>query len=259
MNILVCVKQVPDDFVKVRLDAGTRQPATADIDKVVNAFDTYAVEMAVRYCEANGGKVVVATIGEEDTVRPALVQMIAVGARQGYIALPSAAAADESLTAADLVELVKKCEEAEGAAFDVILCGKESTDEISSQVGAMLAEKMKVGFVSSVVDMTAVDNGMRVQQETEDGFAYYETMCPAVFSVAKPAYDPRYPNLKSKMAARKAVIPCISDGLSEALPAVTCLSYTEPPKREAGVKIQEKDALEAVKKAIDLMSNDKVL
>lgn len=257
MNILVCVKQVPDDFVKVRLDA-LGQPDTAGIDKIVNAFDTYAVEMAVRFCETNGGKVVVASLGAEETVRPALVQMIAVGANQAYLGSPSAQEADEGLTASDLKELIRKCEEQEGAPFDIILCGKESTDEISSQVGAMLAEKMQIGFVSSVVGIEPAANGLRVKQETEEGFSYYETACPAVFTIAKPEYDPRYPNLKSKMAARKAVIPCLPAESAAAL-AVRCIGYTEPPKREAGVKIQEKDPQAAVARALQLMIDDKVL
>lgn len=258
MNILVCVKQVPDDYVKVHLDENGK-PEVAGIDKVVNAFDTYAVEMAVRYCEKHGGRVVVATIGEESQVRPALVQMIAVGAAQGYLAAPAAEEPDEAAMAAELSAMVKACEVEEGAAFDLILCGKESTDEISSQIGAMLAEKMGLGFVSSAVGFEPVENGLRVQQETEEGYAYYETACPAVLTVAKPEYDPRYPTLKSKMAARKAVIPNLASAAVAENPAVTCLGYSEPPKRTGGMKIQEKEAAEAVAKAMAVLIEDKVL
>lgn len=258
MNILVCVKQVPDDYVKVHLDESGR-PAVAGIDKVVNAFDTYAVEMAVRHCEKHGGKVVVVTIGEESQVRPALVQMIAVGAAQGYTAAPVNAEQDEASVAAGLAELVKACEKEEGITFDLILCGKESTDEISSQVGAMIAEKLELGFVSSTVAFEPVEGGLRVKQETEDGFACYEVACPAVLTVAKPEYDPRYPTLKSKMAARKAVIPNLSDTAPDCCPAVRCLGYSEPPRRESGVKIQEKEPAEAVAKAMAMLIEDKVL
>lgn len=258
MNILVCVKQVPDDYVKVHLDESGK-PAVAGIDKVVNAFDTYAVEMAVRHCEKHGGKVVVATIGEESQVRPALVQMIAVGAGQGYIAKPWAAEPDEASMAAGLAALVKACEKEEGTAFDLILCGKESTDEISSQVGAMMAEKMGLGFVSSTVEFEPMEGGLRVKQETEEGYACYEVACPAVLTVAKPDYDPRYPTLKSKMAARKVEIPNLSGVAEDCQPAVRCLGYGEPPKRENGVKIQEKEAAEAVAKAMAILTEDKVL
>lgn len=257
MNILVFVKQVPDDVVKVHVDEDGR-PAVGGIDKIVNAFDTYAVEMAVRMCEAEGGNVTVASLGDETAVRPSLVQMIAVGAGKAYIG-SAIGGADESVTAAQLASMVKQCEEQEGEPFDVILCGKESTDEISSQVGAMLAERLGLGFVSSVVEITRTETGLKVKKETEEGFDYYETSVPAVFTVAKPGYDPRYPTLKSKMAARKAVIPCLEADADGTAPAVVCLKYEEPPKREAGVKIQEKEAAEAVARALKLMREDKVL
>ncbi len=258
MNILVCVKQVPDDFVKVGLGKdGT--PAVDGIEKVVNAFDTYGVEMAVRYCESHGGKVVAVTLGEEKKVRPSMVQLIAVGVSQAYIFAPSIDAPDEYAVASQLSQLVKQCEKEEGISFDLIICGKESTDEISSQVGAMLAEKLKYSFVSSAVGFEPVTDGLHVKQETEDGSATYFVPFPSVITVAKPEYEPRYPNLKSKMAARKAVIPYISDTLSPVEPVVKCLGYKEPGKRKAGVKIQEKNAADAVAKLIELMKDDKVL
>lgn len=258
MNILVFVKQVPDDYVKVRLDESGK-PAVQAIDRIVNAFDTYAVEMAVRCCEVNGGNVTVASLGEEKQVRPALVQMIAVGAKKAYIGCPALDTPDEFTTAQALAELARLCGEAQKESFDLILCGKESTDEISSQVGAMLAEILHLGFISSAVEFEPMGRGVRVKQETEDGYAVYETACPAVLTVAKPGYDPRYPTLKSKMAARKAEIPCLMGGWQEAKPAVRCLGYAEPPKREAGVKIQEKTAEEAVAKAIAMMAGDRIL
>lgn len=257
MNILVFVKQVPDDVVKVHVGEDGK-PAVGGIDKIVNAFDTYAVEMAVRLCEAVGGRVIVASLGHEAAVRPSLVQMIAVGAARAYIGSP-VDGADEGVVAAQLAAMARQCEEQEAEPFDLILCGKESTDEISSQVGAMLAEKLGLGFVSSVVEITVDGDGLKAKRETEEGFDYYETTMPAVFTVAKPDYDPRYPTLKSKMAARKAVIPCLEAVVQGLAPVVSCLKYEEPPKREAGVKIQEKEAEEAVLKALELMKEDKVL
>lgn len=258
MKILVCVKPVPDDYVKVHLDAEGK-PDVGGIDKIVNAFDTYAVEMAVRHAEANGGTVVAASVGLEEEVRPALVQMISVGAGRAYIGSADLKGADARTTAAALAQLARDCEAAEGEPFDLILCGKESTDEISSQVGAMLAEMLGVGFVSSAVAVEASGDGIQVKQETEDGYAVYETGCPAVLTVAKPDYDPRYPTLKSKMAARRAVIPALLEGWPGCPNAVRCLGYAEPPRREAGVKIQEKVAADAVARAMAIMTEDRVL
>ena len=85
---------------------------------------------------------------------------------------------------------------------------------------------------------------------------------PAVFTVAKPGYDPRYPNIKAKMAARRAVIPVLTAadaGISRAANTVACVGYIEPPKRSAGVKIQEKEAADAVARAMAILLQENVL
>lgn len=262
MEILVCVKQVPDDFVEVHLDPATQTPATAEIERVANAFDTYAVELAVRYCEANGGSVTAACMGPE-SAKNTLKNLIAVGVNKAYLFSDQILEnGDDGVIAGYLAQVVKTCEEKNGAPFGMILCGKESTDEISSQVGAMLAEKLAVPFVSSVIEVGPNGDGLSAKQETEEGIATYETASPALFTIAKPGYDPRYPSIKSKMAARKVEIPVLSAadaGITAGTPVVTCTAYTAPPKREAGLLIQEKTAEEAVAKAMAAMKQDNAL
>ena len=110
--------------------------------------------------------------------------------------------------------------------------------------------------------MTPDGDGLQARQETEDGAVLYHTPCGAVYTIAKPGYEPRYPNIKTKMAARKAKIPVFSAadaGASAVANQITCLGYAEPPKRSAGVKIQEKENAEAVRKAMELLLQDKVL
>lgn len=261
MNILVCVKQVPDDYAQIRLEPASQTPALAGVEIVNNAFDTYALEMAVRFCEANGGTVTVVTLGSE-SAQSGLKNLLAVGAGKAYLIVPDETDVDASGVAAYLHKAVEKCEELNGEPFDLILCGKESTDEINSQVGAMLAEKMELPFVSSVIGIAACARGLIARQETEDGYCAYETAVPAVFTVAKPDYDPRYPNIKSKMAARKAVIPTVSgaDAGLEAQPRrVVCVRYTEPAQRQTGMRIQTADAAEAAARAVAAMAEAKVL
>lgn len=255
MNILVCVKQVPDDYAEIRLGADGR-PATAGVDIVNNAFDTYALELAVRFCEANGGSVTAVTIGPE-SAQSGLKNLLAVGASKAYLCT-APGETDEGGAAARLAQAVELCQGQDGVTYDLILCGKESTDEIGSQVGAMLAERLGAAFVSSVVEAEPCGDGLKVRQETEEGGVIYEASTPAVLTIAKPAYDPRYPNIKTKMAARKATIPVLA--LTAEEPAlVSCIGYSEPPKRQAGVVIQEKEAAEAVKKAVAMMAEANVL
>lgn len=262
MDILVCVKQVPDDYAEIHLDPATGLPAAEAAEKVANAFDTYALELATRYCEANGGEVTVACIGPEG-VSSMMKNLLAVGAKKAYVFDQTGLeGADEAVTAAYLASIVKKCQELSGQAYGLILCGKESTDEISGQVGARLAEKLGLGFVSSVVEVEPNGDSLAAKQETEDGYIKFAVNTPAVLTIAKPAYDPRYPNIKAKMAARKAVIPVISAadaGIEKAVNLASCVGYSEPPKRNAGVKIQEKEAADAVSKAMSILLQDKVL
>lgn len=255
MNILVCVKQVPDDYAEIRLGADGK-PATAGVETVNNAFDTYALELAVRFCEAHGGTVTAATIGP-DGAQSGLKNLLAVGANKAYLCTAQGEA-DEGGTAALLARAVEQCQNQEGIQYDLILCGQESTDEIGTQVGARLAERLGAAFVSGVVEAEPCGDGLKACQETEEGGVIYELSLPAVLTIAKPAYDPRYPNIKTKMAARKAVIPVIELGAAE--PALaSCVGCSEPPKRQAGVVIQKKEAAEAVKKAVAMMAEANVL
>ena len=189
--------------------------------------------------------------------------LLAVGAKKAYLFKDDVfAGADEGATAAYLAKVVKKCEAENGQPYGMILCGKESTDEISGQVGARLAEILGTGFVSSVIEVEPQEEGLVAKQETEEGYIRYSVAQPAVFTIAKPSYDPRYPNIKAKLAARKAVVPVFSAADAEVSAAeakVSLKGYSEPPKRTAGVRIKEKEAAEAVRKAMEKMLQDKAL
>ena len=166
MDILVFVKQVPDDSVEIHLD-GAGVPAVKDVEKVTNAFDTYALELAARYTEANGGEVTVAAIGTEDCTSM-MKNLLAVGAKKAYLFKDDVfAGADEGAVAAYLAKAVKKCEAENGQPYGMILCGKESTDEISGQVGARLAEILGTGFVSSVIEAEPQDDELLWQSRKQ--------------------------------------------------------------------------------------------
>ena len=262
MEILVCIKQVPDDSVEIHLDPKTMTPDLSHADQQGNAFDTYALELAVRYVEANGGTVTVASVGPEDN-KVCLKNALAVGAKKAYhISDEGAANADGAVTAAILAAAVPKMEEANGAPFDLILCGRESTDYISGEVGELLAEKLGRPFVTDAVEVTGNEGGILVKKELDAGYYMMEAALPAVLTVSKPNYDPRYPTIKSKLAARKVKIPTVKDytlGEGEAQAKVAYLGYKEPPKREAGIKIQEDEPADAVSKALEVMRADKAL
>lgn len=261
MKILLCVKQVPDDSVEIHLDNKTKKPNLNGVSLVANAFDTYALELAVRFTEANGGDVSVLTIGADDSLNT-LKNCLAVGAKEAFFVKDDLYADLDAIGAANVLsDAIHKIEKDKGEKFDLILCGKESTDEITGQVGAMLAEKLGTGFVSSAVVIDLRNNGIEVHQEIEEGYNLVTVETPVVVTVSKPNYDPRYPTIKTKMASRRAVIPTYSAAeIGDVKQAkVHCIEYVEPPKREAGIKIQEKDATLAVSAAIEQMKKNKAI
>jgi electron transfer flavoprotein beta subunit len=261
MQILICVKQVPDDSIEIRLDNKVKKPNLNGVSLVANAFDTYALELAVRFMEANGGNVSVLNVGADDSINT-LKNCLSVGAKEAYFSKDDLYANLDAIGTADvLVDTIHKIEKDKGQKFDLILCGMESTDEITGQVGAMLAEKMGVGFISRAVEVNLKDDVMEVHQETDEGYNVVSLESPSVVTVSKPAYDPRYPTIKTKMKSRKAVIPTYSaTEIGEVKQAkVRCIEYVAPPKREAGIKIQEKDVTLAVGATMDQMKKDKAI
>ncbi|MDR1831836.1 MAG: electron transfer flavoprotein subunit beta/FixA family protein [Fusobacteriaceae bacterium] len=268
MEILVCIKQVPDDSVEVRVDKGTGLPAIDGIEKVVNAFDTYALEMAARYVEANGGAVTALSIGPE-SAKDALRSCLAVGASKAFVVRDDAFEGSDSLgTSCILAAAIGRLEEQNGKPFDLIFCGKETTDSASGQVGCQLAEQLGRGLITNIIALEPKGDGIAAKHETEEGYVLMETAVPAVVTVTKPNYDPRYPTIKSKMAARKMTIEEIKGADLSGLDAaktgvggshVKTVNYYAPPKRQAGVKIKEKTVEEAVAKAIGIMTEAKVI
>ena len=156
MQILLCVKQVPDDSIEIHLDKEKKKPNLNGVSLVANAFDTYALELAVRFIETHGGKVSVLTVGADDSLNT-LKNCLAVGAKEAFFVKDDLYADLDAMgTAHVLADAIHKIEQDKGEKFDLILCGKESTDEITGQVGAMLAEKLRTGFVSSASRIVAM-------------------------------------------------------------------------------------------------------
>ncbi|MEA4971850.1 MAG: electron transfer flavoprotein subunit beta/FixA family protein [Candidatus Metalachnospira sp.] len=256
MEILVCVKQVPDADVEVKLNAAGA-PDVEKIAPVVNAFDGYALEMATRFKEANGGMVVVMSIGT-DAVKDSMKNCLAVGADEAYIISDIIADADTLATSEVIAAAVAKLEEVRGKKFDIICCGKESTDYACGQVTQQVAEKLGYGEVVDVIGFETKDDVIAVKKETEEGYNMLEVAAPCVLGVIKPNYEPRYPTMKSKMAARKKEIPAVEVGVSATSPVKVVKVYT-PAKKSAGVKIKEETNEESALKAFSMLVDAKVL
>lgn len=261
MELLVCIKQVPDDSVAVRLKPGAQEPDLEGITPVVNPFDTYALEMAVRLKEAAGGSVTVLTAGPE-AAKDGIKNCLSVGADQGFLVAGAELAPGDTLGNGRLLAAAIQKLQAEGRAFDVILCGREATDRASGQTGPQLAEILGIPVICDGVELTVTEPGLLVKQETEDGYRLLEAPVPCLITVNKPAYDPRYPTIKSKLAARKAAVPVIeAETLSGTAPGpqLRQLGLREPVRRRTGVKLQEESCADAAAKALAMMVQAKAL
>ena len=256
MNILVFIKEVPDDSVAVSVQGD--RAAISDITPIVNAFDTYSLEMAVRLKEANEeSQVVVVSIGNEE-VKNSLKNCLGVGADKAYLVKNDDYRKLDAKAITEILMGAKEKLEAELGAFDVICFGKETTDAEASQVGVYFANKSNLGVVTSVIAMDKDGDKLVTKQEIDGGYRLVETILPSVVTIAKPDYEPRYPTIKSKMAARRQKIDDFEVEATSS-PILEEVKDFEPKKREAGVKIQEEEVEDTVAKAISLMLEQKVL
>ena len=263
MEILVFIKQVPDDSVDIKLNPATGTPNLDGVTPVTNAFDTYALEMATRFKEANGGSITVATIGGDGAVA-SIKECLAVGGDKGFlIKCDDVDTLDAAAKATLMANAVPKLEELAGAKFDIIFTGKEATDYAGGITGVTLAAKLGVGVMTDVIAVDPADGGVDVKQMTESGYNVVGLATPCVVTIQKPDYDPRYPTIKSKMKARKAEVPVIAAAdLGDAPSLTKVLGQREPAKKQAGVKLfpSEDEPIAAVTaRAVGMMAAAKVL
>ncbi|MBQ3437900.1 MAG: electron transfer flavoprotein subunit beta/FixA family protein [Fusobacterium sp.] len=258
MEILVCIKQVPDDSVEISLNPNNGKANLDGVAEVVNAFDTYALEMATRLKETKNGRITVLSLGGESTSN-SLKNCLAVGADEAYLIKNEAYQEKEPFTVAEiLADAVKQIEEKNGKKFDMIFCGKESTDFASGQVGIMLANILDYPVITNLIDVDTTTDKVIAKRETEEGYQKIESSFPCLLTVNKPNYEPRYPTIKSKMAARKKNIEelMVEDRNENIIEEVRTFA---PAKRQAGEKLKTGSNEEMVAEAIKKMLEAKVL
>lgn len=179
MNILVCIKQVPDDSVEIHLNAeGT--PDLANVTPVVNAFDTYALEMAARLKESSEGEVTVVCVGE-DSAKNSLKNCLAVGADHAFLVSDDAFKGSDTTGIANILKnVIAKLEADNGQKFDLVFCGKEATDAALGQGGLMLAEELGTSVITNITEIALDGDKVTAKQETEEGYRTVEASAPCV-------------------------------------------------------------------------------
>jgi len=202
MNIVVCLKQVPG-ITKVEIDPQTNTLVREGIENIVNPFDTYALEEGVRLKERYGGKVTAISMGPPQA-EEMLREAISVGADEAILLSDGTfAGADTLATSYTLARAMDRLEQ-----FDLIICGRQTIDGDTGQVGPELAEMLGIPFVAYVSQIEEISSeGMRVRRMVEDGHEVIEAPLPAVISVVKEINVPRLPSLRGFARAKSVVIP----------------------------------------------------
>ena len=233
MKVAVCVKQVPEGGK--RIDPGTKRLDRSG-EGALNAFDTHAVEEALRVKDAaGGGEVVLVSMGPAKAA-DALRKALAMGADRAVLITDDAAAG------ADLVgtsRVLAAALEREGA--DLVLFGQQAADADGAVLWSAVAERLRRPVISQVAELTLADGKVRGKRQTEFGYDVIETPLPAVVAVSDAINEPRYPSLKGIMGAKSKPQETLTlaDLEVEAGAKTEVLAMSEPPPRGDTRKIED--------------------
>lgn len=238
MNIIVCIKQVPDTESQIKIGADGKSIVTDDIKWVMNPYDEFGVEEALRLKEKFGGEVTVVGLGPKrvtESIRTAL----AMGADKGILISDSALDGSDSIAVAKALAAAIK-----GLPYDIIFTGQRGIDDDSGVVGAALADLLGIPHVALAVKLEVAQDGKsaRVNRPIEGQTLLIETSLPALITAQKGLNEPRYASLPGIMKAKKkpldektvAALGLDAGEFGQGARKVKILSLTPPPARKAG-------------------------
>ena len=201
MNIIVCVKQVPDT-AEVKIDPVTNTLVRSGVPSIMNPFDRQALETALILKDKYAAKVTVVTMGppQADEI---LKEAIAMGADEAMLVSDRALAGSDTLaTSCALAAAVAKIGD-----YDLILCGKQAIDGDTAQVGPEMAEHLNLPQVTGALKVEVEGERLLVERDNENSSQTIAVQMPALITVTRSEKEPRFASIKGKMKARKAVIP----------------------------------------------------
>ena len=259
MNIVVCGKVIPASTVTIEIDPGTKRMIRKGVPHELDPAAASAVEEGLRLAEKHGGTVTLVTMGTSDAtigIRNAL----AMGAASAVHILDDAVAGSDTLgTAKILAAAIKK------QPFDLVLCATESSDSYSGIVPGQIAHLLGIPPVTFAKEITVEGDKIIIKRQSEAGYDLVESILPALVTCSSGINEPRYPQLKGIMAAKKKEIKVykVADlGLSpeevgEKGAREKVLAIGRPPKRQAGKAVSDEG--EGGKQIADFLAEIKVI
>jgi electron transfer flavoprotein beta subunit len=241
MNIVVCVKQVPDTWSERTLKASDSTLDRDAADAIINEVDEFAIEEGLRIAEAHEGAVTIFSMGPgraAESIRKAL----SMGADQAVHLVDDALAGSDVVgTSAAMAHVLGRI------GFDLVILGCESTDARTGVIPAMLAERLGVPQLSYASSVEIDGSKITISRLADYGYDRVEATLPAVVSVVEKINEPRYPSFKGIMAAKKKLVQTwsLADvdldagqvGLANAASEV--VTFAQRPPRQAGTVVQD--------------------
>jgi len=257
MNIVVCIKQVPNT-TQVRINPETNTLIREGVESVINPFDSYAIEEGVRLKEKLGGKVTVISMGPPQA-EDALREAISLGCDEAILVSDRKfAGSDTWATSYTLSQTIRKIKD-----FDIIICGKQASDGDTAQVGPGISTHLDIPQVTYVRKIEEISNDKaKLERLTEEGYEIIETKLPVLITVVKEINDPRMPSLKGKMKAKSAsVIKWNADDIDcnvndiglNGSPTRVVKIFTPQPRK--GGEILKGEPHEITAKVVDLLKD----
>lgn len=252
MQVVVCVKQIPDPASAYALDPETHllvRPA----EQVLDDTDRYGVEMGLQISQAHDGTVTLISMGPTGSMQ-GLRQALAMGADRAVVI------DDTSLKGADALTTARVLAAAIGRGeFDLVIAGTESTDGYAGVLPQMLAELLDVPALTYANSVEVGDGNVTVHRQTATGYDVVTASLPAVVSVTAGVVEPRYPTFKGIMDAKKKEVETLDASALGIDPSAgqEVTDVTDAPAREAGIKIE--DDGEAHLKVVELLAQRKVI
>ena len=256
MNIVVCVKQVPDtESERTLRPDGTVDRAAAE--GVIDEIDEFAIEEGLRIAEAHGGEVTILTMGPQkaaESIRKAL----SMGADKAVHLIDDALAGSDALaTSYALSQVLAQ------TGFDLVICGAESTDARTGLVAAMLAERLGVPQLTLAGKVDIDGTAVTVRRVTDEGYQVVTGQLPAVVSVMEKINEPRYPSFKGIMAAKKKPVQTLSladlgidaGDVGFAGASTTVVEHAKRPARQGGTRVNDEG--EGGVKLVEFLASEK--
>lgn len=268
MNVLVCVKQVPDT-TEIKINPKTNTLIRAGVPSILNPFDGYALEAAARIKDKKPEtNIYVLSMGPEQA-KNALKECLSIAADFAYLVSGRSFGGSDTLaTSYILSQAILKIEERENIKFDAIFCGKQAIDGDTAQVGPEIAEHLGLPQVTYGLEAEVYEDGMKVRKETEDGIEIVAVKLPCVVTFTKPSWNLRFPNIKRKLAANKVEIPILDETAFPDIDAARIglkgspthvKSSFVPQRKNDGIIINEQSGNDAARKLLEILDEASVI